>query len=140
MSCEIANMTIADYEEAVGLWRRTENVGLNDADSRESIDSFLRHNAGLSFVARRDGRLVGAVLCGTDGRRGLLHHLAVDADHRGRGIGRALVERCLAALKSSGIEKCHIYVYADNAHGRAFWKQMGWYPRDDLLMMSFDIA
>jgi putative acetyltransferase len=92
----------------------------------------------MSFVAREGGKLVGAVLCGTDGRRGYLHHLAVAAELRGRGVGRSLVERCLDALARIGVTRCHIFVYARNTEGQKFWDRLGWYRRDDLLVMSRD--
>jgi ribosomal protein S18 acetylase RimI-like enzyme len=78
------------------------------------------------------------VLCGTDGRRGYLHHLAVAAECRGRGIGGALAERCLAALAERGIVKCHIFVFAPNVLARNFWTKHGWKLRDDLVIMSKD--
>ncbi|HIC90022.1 MAG TPA: GNAT family N-acetyltransferase, partial [Anaerolineae bacterium] len=96
----------------------------------------LDRNPGFSFVAR-DGRLlVGAILCGHDGRRGYIHHLAVYRRHRHKGIGRELVERSLHALKRVGIRKCHIFVFSDNQEAIAFWKHIGWTERIELTMMS----
>jgi putative acetyltransferase len=132
----ISEMTLADYDEVLALWRATENVGLSDADSRSGVQAYLERNAGLSLVTRYDGRLVGAVLCGHDGRRGYLHHLAVAADFRNRGIGRTLVNECLARLAALGIQKCHAWVYHENAAGQAFWERVGWAPRTDLKVMS----
>jgi len=79
------------------------------------------------------------VLCGHDGRRGYLHHLAVDADFRRNGLGRALVDRCLEELKAAGIDRCNIFLYADNEPGERFWKSTGWYARD-LKVLSRDIV
>jgi ribosomal protein S18 acetylase RimI-like enzyme len=87
---------IEDYDAVVTLWRRSEGVGLNESDTREAIAAFLRRNPRLSFVAQKRGRIIGIVLCGHDGRRGYLHHLAVSKHHRQRGIGRQLVVACLA--------------------------------------------
>ena len=93
---------MTDYEPAYALWKRTDGIGLSQADERHNIAHFLQCNPGMSFVAEEDGALVGAVLCGTDARRGFLHHLAVDASRRRAGIGRMLVERCLDALARRG--------------------------------------
>jgi ribosomal protein S18 acetylase RimI-like enzyme len=131
-----APMTTGDIPDALALWRMTEGVGLRGADSPEALGRYLARNPGLSLVAREEGRMAGAVLCGHDGRRGYLHHLAVAASHRRRGIGTALVERCLDALGGEGIEKCHLFVYHHNAAGQAFWRSIGWHSRDDLLLMS----
>lgn len=134
---QINEMTLADYDEVYALWQATEGVGLSSADSREAIGRYLARNPGMSFVARGEqGELVGTVLCGHDGRRGFLHHLAVKADCRRQGAGRALVECCLSVLAAEGIEKCHLFVYKDNHSGRAFWEKIGWEERTTLVIMS----
>src|SRR5580692_3692620 len=99
MNCTIEPMTIADFDDVTALWQKTEGVGLNESDTREAIAIFLERNPGLSLIAR-DGRrkIIGAVLCGHDGRRGYLHHLAVASEHRRQGIGKTLVEACLSKL------------------------------------------
>jgi ribosomal protein S18 acetylase RimI-like enzyme len=131
--------TPQDTGEALDLWRSTPGIGISDADQPERIAAYLERNPGLSFVARVDGRLAGAVLCGSDGRRGYLHHLAVASEFRHMGIGTVLSERCLAGLHELGITKCHLFVMAGNAGGRAFWEQVGWRLRTDLLILSKDI-
>ena len=125
-----------DYDAVIALWRRTEGVGLNESDTRRAIAAFLRHNPRLSFVAEQDGRIVGAVLCGHDGRRGYLHHLAVAKRHRQRGIGRRLVNACLAKLRQAGISKCNIFIFANNAAGMKFWVHTGWKLRTELRLMQ----
>jgi ribosomal protein S18 acetylase RimI-like enzyme len=100
------------------------------------MEPYLARNPGMSFVACDGGRVVGAVLCGTDGRRGYLHHLAVAAPDRQRGLGRALVQRCLDALAAAGITKCHLFVFAPNIPARNFWTRIGWRLREDIVVMS----
>lgn len=136
----ITPMIPSDYDDCLALWQATEGMGLSQADSREAIGRYLTRNPGLSFVARDEsGELVGAVLCGHDGRRGMLHHLAVRANCRGQGLGRTLVERCMAALHEEGIDKCHLVVFEKNTGGRAFWQRTGWYERPELVLMSKNI-
>lgn len=136
----LAAMTIADYEDAIALWQGCDGIGLSAADSREAIARYLARNPGMSFVAREaDGRLVGAVLCGHDGRRGYLHHLAVAPGSRKHGLGRALVERCMDALLREGIDRCHLFVFRDNTPGQAFWLSTGWNERKTLVILSRDI-
>ncbi|MFA6545149.1 MAG: GNAT family N-acetyltransferase [Limisphaerales bacterium] len=133
----IAPMTPADFPDVLALWATTEGVGLNESDTPENLSAYLRRNPGFSLVARdAERRVVGAVLCGHEGRRGYLHHLAVSQDQRGLGLGRLLVDTCLAELKSAGITRCNIFVFADNDDGMAFWKHTGWALRDDLRMMQ----
>lgn len=135
----IAPMTPTDYDAVYALWKAMPGIGLSTADNREAISRYLERNPGMSFVARDGSKLVGAVLCGHDGRRGYLHHLAVDPDYRRQGIGQRLVDACLQALKATGINKCHIFVYGDNVSGQAFWEAISWRERPELVLMSRDI-
>jgi N-acetylglutamate synthase len=122
--------------QALALWESTEGVGLSDADSFENIRRFLERNPGLSFVAIEQQAVVATILCGHDGRRGLIHHLAVAPSHRRQGLGRALVAQALAALRRCGIQKCHLLVFRDNAPGRAFWERLGAEERTTLSTYS----
>ena len=139
MSFVIRPMSIEDYEQAYTLWEKTEGIGLNDADKKENIQMYLDRNPKLSFVALSQDQIIGTVLSGHDGRRGFIHHLAVDIHHQRQGIGAKLVNKSLKALKQRGIQKCHIFVYRDNVSGKAFWKHIGWKLRKDLDILSFDI-
>lgn len=131
---------IKDYGEVIRLWRRTEGVGLNESDTRPAISSFLRRNPGLSFIAVEQGKIIGAVLCGHDGRRGYLHHLAVAKRYRGQGLGLRLVEACLAKLRAADIHKCNIFVFAGHTAGMSFWKHNGWKLRADLRVMQIQLS
>lgn len=131
--------TMNDYNECIELWKKSRGIALSAADEQKEIEKFLRKNKGLCFTARNSGRLVGAVLCGSDGRRGYLYHLAVAEDHHKQGIGQELSRLALNALKQQGIQKCHIFVVADNIEGTNFWLKTGWKKRDDIFVMSHDI-
>lgn len=129
----------ADYDAAIALWRSCEGVGLNDSDTRDAIGAFISRNPGLSFVIEHGNTrptIVGTLLCGHDGRRGCLYHLAVAAAHRRCGLGRVLVETCLARLRLLGIVKCNLFLFANNAAGRAFWGEQGWSAREDLVIVQ----
>lgn len=134
----IRELAPADYDEVIALWRASEGIVLREVDERPAIERYLAHNPGLSYVACDGDRVVGAVLCGTDSRRGYLQHLAVASTHRRRGIGRRLVVCALASLVARGIMKCHLMVLPDNADARAFWKAAGWEERGDVLLMSYN--
>ena len=139
---DIAEMTQADYDEVFALWSGTEGVGLGVSDTRERIGEFLARNLGMCFVAREGGVIVGTILCGTDGRRGYLHHVAVSPGHRRRGIGAALVRRCMAVLKQLDIPRCHLFVFAANEAALAFYRRLGWRCLDEhgVKVMSCDVA
>jgi len=132
-------MTIQEYDEVVALWKDSVGIALSGADSRENIADFLQRNPGLAFIARDGEKLAGAVLCGNDGRRGYLYHLAVARAYQRLGIGQALTQKVLAALKTARIEKCHIFVIADNQAGLRFWQSAGWKKRDDIILMSYEL-
>lgn len=140
MEIDYSLMRPDDYSQAYALWQRCEGIGLSSADSECAITTFLLRNPGMSFTARLDGGLVGTALCGTDGRRGFLYHLAVDPTHRREGIGMELASRCLRALKAEGIGKCHIMVFKENQDGRKFWEKTGWKLRSDLVLMSAELT
>jgi ribosomal protein S18 acetylase RimI-like enzyme len=122
----IRAMTIADHGAVHRLWRTSDGIVLVADDSRRGIGLYLARNRGLCFVATVDDEIVGTVLCGHDGRRGILRHLAVKPAFRNLGIGRDLAKRCLSALASSGIRKCNLYVMKDNSQGMRFWKRLGY--------------
>ena len=136
MQVEICPFEFADYPAARALWERTAGVGLSSADDAEPIASYLHRNPGLSFVARVGGDLVGTVLCGHDGRRGLIHHLVTAPSHQRTGIGHDLLRHALKGLRDAGIEKCHGLVFAKNREGRAFWRGVGAVERIDLSLFS----
>ncbi len=136
MAIVYRGMTSDDYQPVYDLWTKTEGIGLSQADSPEGIAQFLARNPDLSYVAVADEQIVGAAMCGHDGRRGYLHHVAVAANYRRQGIGAALADHCLSALAAIRIDKCHLFVKADNVEGHAFWQRVAWIGRDDIRMMS----
>lgn len=135
-------MTIDDYDAVFDLWSRSAGVGLGTSDTRPAIAAFLQRNPGVSAVAvsaatgASTPHLLGAVLGGHDGRRGTLHHLAVEPEHRRQGIARALVSWCIAALADAGIEKCNIFLWRDNVDGEGFWIREGWSARSDIMLVQ----
>ena len=129
MDYTIREMTMCDYDEAHRLWEQTEGLSLEAGDSREEVEIYLRRNRGMCFVACAGSRIVGTVLCGHDGRRGILRHLAVA--EKVRGIARALIVRSLRALAAEGITRCNTFVMDDNVEGRRFWEHMGWHLLED---------
>ena len=128
-----------DIDAALRLWRATDGVGLSGADEPDALERFLRANDGLCWCAVTASRLVGTVLCGSDGRRGYLYHVAVDGGEQRSGVGRRLVDCALEAARAAGIAKCHAMVFAANEGGRSFWERLGWSLRDDLVVYSRDL-
>ena len=130
----IRAMTVNDYEKVYDLWMSCRGMGLNDLDdSAEGIARFLQRNPGTCFVAAEGDAIAGAVMAGHDGRRGYIYHTAVRPEYRRQGIGQKLVDAVLQALKGCGIHKVALVVFEKNETGNAFWEEMGFTVRDDLI-------
>jgi ribosomal protein S18 acetylase RimI-like enzyme len=108
------------------MWKSMPGIMLREVDSRPAIERYLRRNPGLSFVAEENGKLVGGVMSGHDGRRGNIVHLVVKPAYRRRGLGSALWMKCVTALQACGIAKTHIFALKTNDIGSAFWTTNGW--------------
>ena len=131
-------MQIEDYDQVYALWMTIHGFSIRTIDdSREGVERFLKRNPGISVVAEMDGRGVGAILCGHDGRRGCLYHVCVHEAYRMHGIGRAMVVHCMNALQQEGINKVSLIAFTKNDIGNAFWKQIGWTKREDLNYYDF---
>jgi ribosomal protein S18 acetylase RimI-like enzyme len=136
----IRAMTLNDYEAVRSLWSNTSGMGLRSLDdSREGIERFLRRNPNTCFVAEIEGSIAGVILCGHDGRRGYIYHAAVNADCRGQGIGKALVEASLTALKIEGIHKAALVAFKTNVLGNTFWESLGFTMRKDLVYRNLSL-
>jgi len=129
-------MTIKDYQEVISLWSNTDGMGIGESDSEVEISKYLSRNSGHSFVCEYNEKIVGTVLCGHDGRRGYIYHVAVLDSHRNNGIGKTLLSKSLGSLIDIGILKCHLMVFESNKSGNEFWEHMGWKRRDDILIYS----
>jgi len=131
---KIRKLTIDDYEEVYNLWTSTPGIGLNDIDdSKEEIEKYLKRNPNTCFVAETCGKIIGVILSGHDGRRGFIYHTAVSIDYRNKGIGSALVDSALKALKEEGISKVALVAFKQNDIGNSFWEHKGFHKRDDLI-------
>lgn len=133
-------MTIEDYEEVYKLWKSIKGFGIRSIDdSKEGVERFLKRNPTTSMVAQEDGRIVGSILCGHDGRRGCFYHVCVHEKYRNRGIGKKMAVEAIHALKEEHINKVCLIAFKSNEGGNAFWKEVGWTFREDLNYYDFTI-
>ena len=131
---EIRQLTISDYERLYSLWISCKGMGLNNLDdSKEGIKTFLENNPTTSLCAEEDGNLIGAIMIGTDGRRGYIYHTAVSPEYRLKGIGKKLVEAAMAETEKLGISKVALVVFSRNEDGNRFWEKMGFFTRNDII-------
>ena len=137
---QIRTMTIHDYEKVYALWMSCKNMGFNDIDdSKEGITRFLERNPNTSFVAMENDELLGIILGGHDGRRGYIYHMSVAENHRKKGIGSSLVEKCLESFKNEKISKVALLVYKYNETGNAFWEKQGFILREDVNYRNIEL-
>lgn len=129
---DIRTMTINDYDGVRALWLTIKGFAIRSIDdSREGIAAFLKRNPTTSVVAVEDGKVVGSILCGHDGRSGCLYHVCVSDDHRNQGIGRSMVIKAMEALEAEHINNVTLIAFTENSIGNAFWKHCGWNMRSD---------
>ena len=134
----IVPMTPENYDDVRALWMTIRGFGIRALDdSREDIERFIARNPTTSVVARVNGRIVGSILCGSDGRQGALYHVCVAREYRRRGIGTRMVGYCMHKLKEMGINKVSLIAFTANDAGNAFWKQIGWTCRTDCNYYEF---
>ena len=82
-------MTIEDYDSVYALWINTSRMGLNGLDdSKNVIDKYLNRNHNTCFVMEENNNIIGAILSGHDGRRGIIYHTSILKDKQGKGIGK----------------------------------------------------
>ena len=130
---------IADYDAAIALWSCEEGIEICEGDSREEMSEYLKRNPGLSRVAEVDGQIAGVALCGHDGRRGWIYHLAVAPAHRRRKVGQQLLDACVDGLKRVGLKRAIILVAGDNPGGHDFWLRNGWEDIDGAIAMTKEL-
>lgn len=136
----IRTMTIEDYQGVHDLWMTIKGFGIRSVDdSEEGIAVFLKRNPTTSVVAVEDGKIVGSILCGHDGRRGCFYHVCVADQYRRRGIGKAMAVYAMNALKKEHINKVSLIAFAKNDIGNAFWNSIGWTKREDLNYYDFTL-
>lgn len=130
------SMQQGDYGAAYALWQKTPGIGLSKADEEGAVLQYLQQNPQQSFVCFAGDTLAGSILCGNDGRRAYIHHLAVDMAYRRRGIGTRLVQLALEKQQAQGIGKVHLFVLAENTLGQAFWESLQFAQRGDIQIFS----
>lgn len=130
----------SDYEQVIELWRSIEKgVHLGRSDTLAEIEKKLSHDPDLFLVAESEGAIIGAVIGGFDGRRGLIYHLAVAASFRGQGIGSELMTELESRLRAKGCLKCYLLVTVDNIEVADYYIHRGWQPMDQVQLYGKEL-
>ena len=134
----IVPMRPEDYDDVRALWMTISGFGIRTIDdSREDIERFILRNPTTSVVAKDGDRIVGSILCGSDGRQGALYHVCVAKEYRRRGIGTQMVGFCMHQLRYMGINKVSLIAFTRNEAGNAFWNQIGWTKKTNVNYYEF---
>lgn len=137
-SYQIRTMKMEDYKEVYQLWMHIQHFSIRSLDdSKVGIERFIKRNPDTSVVAVQDGKIVGSILCGHDGRRGCFYHVCVHQDYRRRGIGKNMVAVSMEILRQEQINKVSLIAFTENDMGNAFWNHIGWTKREDLNYYDF---
>lgn len=130
----------ADYQSVYELWESMEKgVKVGRSDTPAEIEKKISRDPDLFLVAEADGCIIGSVIGGFDGRRGLIYHLAVSASFRGKGIGSCLMDEVEARLRAKGCLKCYLMVAPDNTEVEDYYQQRGWHPMDYVHLFGKDL-
>ncbi len=120
-----------DYSQVINLWKNAgPGIHLRRSDEKDEIAKKLERDPDLFLVAEIDGQVIGTVLGGFDGRRGMVYHLAVDDKYRKLGIGAALMEELESRMKQKGCIRSYLLVTRDNLDAIRFYENTGWEHMD----------
>jgi ribosomal protein S18 acetylase RimI-like enzyme len=121
----------ADFADVYKLWAQSgPGVRLGRSDQPGEIVKKMGRDPDLFLVAQAGDQIVGTVLGGYDGRRGLVYHLAVANSYQRLGIGKTLMRALETRLRSKGCIRCYLLVTKDNPQGMRFYESSGWERMD----------
>ncbi len=133
---KIEKFTMDSYETVVNLWKRS-GINVGSTDTREELERMLQRNPNLFLIGKDNDRVIGVVMGGFDGRRGYVHHLAIDPDFQRRGYGKMIMDDLIEKFREMSVHKIHLFIEKYNKDVVEFYQDIGWEIRDDLIMMSY---
>ncbi len=135
MSVRLRECTLNDYDAVYALWQKSApGIGIGYSDNRDEIAKKLTRDPDLFLVAEEDGKIIGTVIGGYDGRRGMIYHLAVEESYRHRGLGRQLMAEVERRLKAKGCQRSYLLVKDDASDVIEFYRSIGWETWDVTIM------
>ncbi|MHA1911419.1 MAG: GNAT family N-acetyltransferase [Candidatus Kariarchaeaceae archaeon] len=129
----IRNYQESDYSEVLELWK-SAGISIGYSDTEEEVKKILKANPETFLVGILDGLVIGSVIGGYDGRRGLIHHLAVFPKDQGKGYGKKLMLEVEKRFVKMGVFKSHLLIDSDNKQVINFYLNLGWELRDLAIM------
>ena len=133
---KIEKFKIKYYNEVVELWVKT-GIGVGSSDTIDEVSRVLNRNPDLFLIGKEQEKVVAVVIGAFDGRRGYVHHLAVDPDCQNKGFGKIIMNSLIERFRTKNIHKVHLFVEKSNKRVVEFYDNLGWDVREDLIMMSY---
>ncbi|MFX1379813.1 MAG: GNAT family N-acetyltransferase [Promethearchaeota archaeon] len=133
---KIEEFSMESYDEIIALWRKT-GINVGSTDTKEEIERMLKRNPQLFLIGKINQKLIGVVMGGFDGRRGYVHHLAIDPDYQKMGYGKMIIDELDVRFRKMGVHKVHLFIEKYNKEVVQFYLNLDWEIRDDLIMMSY---
>ena len=132
---KIENFSMEYYEDIIEIWRKA-GLSIGSSDTKEEVNRMLKKNSNLFLIGKVNDNVVGVVVGGFDGRRGYVHHLAIDPNHQKKGYGRLIMMELINRFRIMGVHKVHLFIEKYNNEVIHFYEKLGWEIRNDLIMMS----
>ena len=133
---KIELFTMRYYHDIIDLWKRS-GIEVSSSDTRDEITKMLKRNSNLFLIGKEDGKVIAVVMGGFDGRRGYVHHLAIDPDYQKKNYGKMMMDELIEKFRKKKVHKVHLFIEKHNKEVIDFYRKLGWEVRDDLIMMSF---
>ncbi len=132
----IEKFSMKFYEEVIEVWRKS-GIRVGSTDTKEELKRIVRRSPQLFLVGKIDEKIIGVVIGGFDGRRGYVHHLAVNPDYQKKGYGKLILGELMNKFLELKVHKVHLFIEKYNKEVIEFYRNLGWEIRDDLIMMSY---
>ena len=136
INMKIEKFEMQHYQETVELWRKV-GIGIGSSDTKDEVEAVLTRNPNLFLIGKKDGKIISSVIGTSDGRRGYVHHLAVDPSYQKKGYGKKIMEELIEIFRDMKVHKIHLLIQKTNRKVVKFYSKLGWETRDDLFMMSY---
>jgi ribosomal protein S18 acetylase RimI-like enzyme len=133
---KIEKYSMKFYDEIIQLWRKA-GISVGSSDSKKEIEQMLNRNPDLFLIGKIKDHIIAVVMGAFDGRRGYVHHLAVDPAYQKKGNGKKIMNTLNEIFRQKGVHKIHLFIESRNKEVVDFYRNLGWEIREDLTMMSF---
>ena len=133
---KIELFTMRYYHEIIDLWKRSR-IDVSSSDTRDEIARMLKRNPDLFLIGKENEKVIAVVMGAFDGRRGYVHHLAIDPDYQKKKYGKMMMDELIEKFHIKNVHKVHLFIEKNNKEVVDFYRKLGWKVRDDLIMMSF---